>query len=105
MLKHGKDAYVMQLTHDKDKCESTPMARESMEYDVVIVGAGPAGLAAAMSTTAISARKTGIRPVCLCGWKKASEVGAHILSGAVIEPVALDRLLPNWKELDSSNNN
>jgi electron-transferring-flavoprotein dehydrogenase len=66
-------------------------ARESMDFDVVIVGAGPAGLAAAIRLKQINGD---INVVVV---EKGSEVGAHILSGAVIDPVALDRLLPEWR--------
>jgi len=69
--------------------------RESMELDVVIVGAGPAGLAAAIR---LKQRAPDLSVVVL---EKGSEVGAHILSGAVIDPVGLDRLLPEWREEDS----
>jgi electron-transferring-flavoprotein dehydrogenase len=65
-------------------------AREAMEFDVVIVGAGPAGLAAAIRLKQVSAD---INVVVV---EKGSEVGAHILSGAVIDPIGLDRLLPGW---------
>lgn len=67
--------------------------RESMPYDVVIVGAGPAGLAAACRIKQINA------DVSVCVLEKGSEVGAHIVSGAVFEPKVLDELFPNWKEL------
>ena len=71
------------------------MDRESMEFDVVIVGAGPAGLAAACRLGQLAA-DNGIEPN-VCVVEKGSEVGAHILSGAIMEPRALDELLPNWK--------
>jgi electron-transferring-flavoprotein dehydrogenase len=69
--------------------------RESMEYDVVIVGAGPSGLATAIRLKQLCAERGGELSVCVI--EKGSEVGAHILSGAVIEPRALDELLPGWK--------
>ncbi|HEV2078756.1 MAG TPA: electron transfer flavoprotein-ubiquinone oxidoreductase [Allosphingosinicella sp.] len=73
--------------------------RESMAYDVVIVGAGPAGLAASIRLKQL-AEESG-RELSVCILEKGSEVGAHILSGAVVDPRALDELLPNWKEMDS----
>ena len=73
--------------------------RETMEFDVVIVGAGPAGLAAAIRLKQLAA-ETG-KDVSVVVLEKGSQVGAHILSGAVIDPVALDRLLPHWREQDS----
>ncbi len=69
--------------------------RESMEYDVVIVGAGPSGLATAIRLKQLCAQRGAELSVCVL--EKGSEVGAHILSGAVIEPRALDELLPDWK--------
>ncbi len=68
------------------------MERESMEFDVVIVGAGPAGLAAACRIRQLS------EDISVCVVEKGSEVGAHILSGAVLEPRAMDELFPDWKE-------
>jgi electron-transferring-flavoprotein dehydrogenase len=72
--------------------ESELPAREAMEFDVVIVGAGPAGLAAAIR---LKQRSPDISIVVV---EKGSEVGAHILSGAVIDPIGLDRLLPDWRD-------
>ena len=69
--------------------------RESMDYDVVIVGAGPAGLGAAIRLRQLGAE--GGHDISVCVIEKGSEVGAHILSGAVLEPRALDELIPDWK--------
>jgi electron-transferring-flavoprotein dehydrogenase len=71
------------------------VARESMEYDVVVVGAGPAGLAAAIRLKQLAAAAGG--EVSVAVLEKGAEVGAHILSGAVIDPVAIDELIPDWK--------
>lgn len=71
------------------------MERESMQYDVVIVGAGPSGLAAAIRLKQL-AEQAG-RELSVCVLEKGSEVGAHIMSGAIIEPRALDELIPDWK--------
>lgn len=70
--------------------------RESMPYDVVIVGAGPAGLAAAIRLKQLAADNS--RELSVCILEKGSEVGAHILSGAVVDPRALDELLPDWRD-------
>ncbi|MGE0627735.1 MAG: electron transfer flavoprotein-ubiquinone oxidoreductase [Hyphomicrobiaceae bacterium] len=70
--------------------------REAMDFDVVIVGAGPAGLAAAIRLRQLAAEHD--REVSVVVLEKGSEAGAHILSGAVIDPIGLDRLIPDWRE-------
>jgi electron-transferring-flavoprotein dehydrogenase len=72
------------------------MQRDVMNYDILIVGAGPSGLAAAIKLKQLA--KTAGRELSVCVLEKGAEVGAHILSGAVIDPIALNELIPDWRE-------
>ena len=76
--------------------DEAAIERESMEFDVVIVGAGPSGVAAAVRLRQLAEERGHDLSVCVV--EKGSEVGAHILSGAVLEPRALEELFPGWVE-------
>jgi electron-transferring-flavoprotein dehydrogenase len=86
----------MQANRRRAATRGTMSERESMAYDVVIVGAGPAGLSAAIRLKQMAALAQ--RELSVCILEKGSEVGAHILSGAVVDPKGLDELIPDWKE-------
>ena len=72
------------------------MEREAMEFDVVVVGAGPSGLSAGIRLRQLAEEKG--QEISVCVIEKGSEVGAHILSGAVMEPRAMEELFPDWKQ-------